>query len=46
MYIVQEGYVVLDERNCLKVIEWFDTIEDAEEFANELNDELEMKENK
>ena len=39
MYIVQKGYVVLDERNCLELVDWFDTEEDAEEFANELNEE-------
>ena len=39
MFIVQEAYIVIDEKNWSKVIEWFDTLEEAERFANEINEE-------
>ena len=36
-YTVNQGYVVLDENS--EVVDWFDTFEEAEEYAEELNEE-------
>ncbi len=35
-FTVQQGYVVLDENS--EVVDWFDTYDDAEEYANGLED--------
>ena len=35
-YTVNEGYIVLDEN--MEVVDWFDTLEEAEEYAEELNE--------
>lgn len=36
-YTVNQGYVVLDENS--EVVDWFDTFEEADEYAEELNEE-------
>lgn len=36
-YTITQGYIVLDENS--KFVEWFDTLEEAEEYAAELNNE-------
>lgn len=33
-YTVQQGYIILDENS--EVVDWFDTQEEAEDYANEL----------
>ena len=35
-YTVNQGYVVLDENS--EVVDWFDTLEDAEEYVEELEE--------
>lgn len=36
-YTVNQGYVVLNENS--EVVDWFDTFEEADEYAEELNEE-------
>lgn len=36
-YTVNKGYVILDENS--EIIDWFDTLEDAEEYIRELETE-------
>ena len=36
-FTINQGYVVLDENS--EVIDWFDTIEDAENYIEELENE-------
>lgn len=36
-YTIQEAVVVLNENS--EVVEWFDTIEEAEEYVEEMEDE-------
>ena len=41
-YSICKGFVVLDENS--EIIDWFDTEEEAETFAEELEDETENDE--
>lgn len=36
-YTIQEAIIILD--NNSEVVEWFDTMEEAEEFCEEMEDE-------
>ena len=36
-YEINQGYVVLDEN--MEVVDWFDTLEDAEKYVEELESE-------
>ena len=36
-YTIQDAVVVLDENS--EIIEWFDTMEEAEEYVEEMEDE-------
>lgn len=38
-YIVQSAYVILDTADTLNIVEWFDDIDDAFEYADELNED-------
>lgn len=40
-YTIQEAVIVLDENS--EVMDWFDTVEDAEKYAEELNEMEEQK---
>ena len=36
-YTINEGYIVLDENS--NMVDWFDTMEEAEEYVKELEEE-------
>lgn len=38
-FIVQKAYIVIDTKNGMETVDWFDDYEDAEAFAEELEED-------
>lgn len=38
-YIVLKAYIVVDVKEGLEVVDWFDDLDNAEDYAEELNED-------